>query len=230
MLTTFRLLQFVARVVPHLIKHTSFAATLCIFALDPRAHGQSFEELKASEAYRKLESTESKTRNNNQKKRAQSLAAMSSYESLWQGPRGAHLLLQWAEARIANFQLEVFTAGYKQDHVGVEAFFKNRQRGKVTVTIQVPDPLYKEMAMQRTLASFNRFRPPALDVVGSQKVEIQGIQADYFRHSKGACSLLIPIEQAGIINLEVSSCTQSSLMFDVAKSLNLERLNQKLRS
>lgn len=201
-----------------------------LLARTPTASAQSFEELKASEAYRKLELGEGVSRKSDRRLLTKSRDYMSNYESLWAAPQGVRLLVQWLELRMSNYKLDIFSSGIRNDHGGVEAMLQNRQRTKVMVTVQVPIPMYKTMAQNKTLGSFNRFRPPSLLVVGSQTVEIQGVKADYYRHSSGACSVVIPIDQAGLINLQVASCTESAAMFEVAKLLNIERLNQKLNS
>ncbi|MFN4896659.1 MAG: hypothetical protein ACK5GN_01250 [Pseudomonadota bacterium] len=200
------------------------------FAPVRSAKGQALEELKLSEAYRKLELGQPSTPKNLRDKGVKSDGVLSNYESLWVSSTRARLLLQWVEARINNYRYEVFAAGHKTDHAVVETVFTNRQREQVAVTIQVPMPIYRTMAAHRTLASFNRFHPPALETVGSQKIELHGVQADYYRHKTGACSVVIPTEQLGVINLRVSTCTQSAVMFEVAKALNVARLNQKLTS
>jgi hypothetical protein len=201
-----------------------------LFAVSPAALAQSFEELKASEAYRKLELGQRLTNNGDRRASQKAKEYMSNYESLWGAPQGVRLLVQWLELRMPNYKLDIFSSGIRNDHGGVEAILQNRQRVKVMVTIQIPIPMYKTMAQNKTLGSFNRFRPPSLLIVGSQTVDIHGIHADYYRHSSGACSVVIPTEQEGLINLQVASCTESAAMFEVAKLLNLERLNQKLNS
>lgn len=207
--------------------------TLCVLYVSlpiDQATAQALKELKQSEAYRKLDLDQPAPSKGAIRRRNRSTDVVSNYDSLWNSPHGARLLLQWIEARIPNYRMEVFTIGYRTDHAGVDVVFQNRQRAKVSVAIQVPMPQYKTMAQHNTLASFNRYRPPALDIVGSQKIELHGVEADYFRHTRGSCSVLIPIEQLGIINLSVESCTQSATMFEVAKLLNVARLNQKLTS
>jgi hypothetical protein len=196
---------------------------------------QSFDELKASEVYRKLELGEGLSRSNiNRDKNRRSSASLkdytSNYESLWATPQGFRFLVQWLELHLPRYKLSIFASGTKNDHGSVEAILQNEQRIKVMVTIQVPKPTYKTMAQNRTLQSFNRFRPPLLEVVGGQTLEMHGVQVDYYRHTSGACSLVIPTDQEGLINLMVKSCIESEAMFDVARLINLERLNQKLNS
>jgi hypothetical protein len=206
-------------------------ALLCNSALLSRtAHGQALEELKLSEVYQKLDRGLPGVRGAARTRPDKRLEALSNYETLWVASLNAKLLLQWIEIRLPNYQAEVNYSGHSEDHARAEVSFKNRQRTQISVTIQIPKPLYRSMAQHRTLDTFNRYRPPALNVVGEQKVAMHGVQADYFRHAGGACSLLIPIEQMGIVNLYISHCSQSEDMFDVAKLLNVERLNQKLTS
>ena len=216
-------------------KTASFSSPLAVFLLlflfaQPRsANCQSLEELKQSEAYRKL-GFDGTTRQSVTRKDQHTTEVLTNYASLWDNRRGAKLLLQWSDARIPKYQLAVLLVESRHDCAHASATLKNREKIAVTLVIQVPKPMYKDMADQQTLESFNRFRPPTLDVVGSQKVELHGVQADYFRHRDGACSLLIPIARQGIINLSVSSCTQSEVMFEAAKLLNVSRLNTKLTS
>jgi hypothetical protein len=196
----------------------------------PTTTAQSFEELKASEVYRKLELGEGLSHKGGRRSIATPKEYMSNYESIWAAPQGVRLLVQWLELRMANHSLDIFSSGIRNDHGAIEAVLRNRDRVKVMVTVQVPLPMYKTMAQNKTLGAFNRFRPPALQVVGSQTVELRGVKADYYRHASGACSVVIPTDQEGLINLYVASCTESEAMFEVAKLLNVERLNQKLNS
>lgn len=216
--------------IPPLRRSIATVLIGALIAYSSPATSQSFEELKASEAYRKLEFSQGVPRKNQALAPKKSREYLGNYESLWAAPQGVRLLVQWLEMRMANFKLDIFSSGIRNDHGGVEAMLQSRQRIKVLVTVQIPIPTYKTMAQNKTLGSFNRFRPPVLDVAGSQTIEIHGTQADYYRHASGACSLVIPTEQAGLINLQVASCTESPTMFEVAKLLNLERLNQKLNS
>jgi hypothetical protein len=194
------------------------------------ADAQAFEELKASEAYQKLEFGLGLPRKVDRNTGNKPKEYLSNYESLWAAPQGVRLLVQWLELRIPNYHLDIFSSGIRNDHGAVEAILRNRQRVKVTVTIQIPLPTYKTMARHKTLSTFNRYRPPALHAVGSQTVQIHGITVDYYRHATGACSVVLPTDQEGLINLYVTSCNDSAAMFEVAKALNLARLNQKLNS
>jgi len=200
-----------------------------LFTQQRSANCQSLEELKYSEAYRNL-GFDGPTNKPVVKKDKLSNEVFSNYDSLWDNKKGAIQLLQWSDARIPNYRLQMTIAHSRYDCAHASATLRSRERVDVALVIQVPKPTYKAMADHQTLESFNRFRPPTLDVVGSQKVEIHGIQADYFRHRDGGCSLLIPIARQGIIDLSVPSCTQSEVMFETAKLLNVSRLNAKLTS
>jgi len=193
------------------------------------ANGQSLEELKSTEAYQRLLADD--TQGSTGPGASQSSGAvLNNYNSIWQSPSGARLLAQWIDAKIPNHRVEIADSSLRGDCASVELLVQNRQAVRINITIQVPKPQYKEMAKLKTLASFNRFRPPSLPAEGSQKVAIQSIQADFYRVQDGSCSLLIPLEQQGVVNLKVSRCTDSVAMFEAAKVLNLSRLNQKLTS
>jgi hypothetical protein len=114
--------------------------------------------------------------------------------------------------------------------VGAQALLLNKQFVRVRVDVLVPRVEYATMAQYNTLQSFNQFRPPTLDVIADQIVEIQGMEANYYRTGKGECSLLFKVERLGIVNLAVEKCSDSKVMMDIARQLNFARLNQKLLS
>jgi hypothetical protein len=86
------------------------------------------------------------------------------------------------------------------------------------------------MAEYRTLQSFNRYRPPALDVVAEQALPLQGLEAKHYRIRDGSCSLLFETAKHGIVTLFTQRCSDSPEMINFTKALNFERLNSKLSS
>jgi hypothetical protein len=100
----------------------------------------------------------------------------------------------------------------------------------VSMEILVPHPNFYIMVDSRTLAQFKKYEPPVLQVVAEEEVEFNGIPAMYYRSDKGRCSLLFKIEKKALVNLSVDRCASSSMMMDVAKTLDFKRLNGKLNS
>jgi len=140
------------------------------------------------------------------------------------------MLLSWVQAKVPGYRYIETAVGIHQEHAGVEVFLFDKQSVRVRLNILIPRAEYVTMAQFNTLRSFNQFRPPALDVIAEQVVPIQGIDANYYRTSKGECSLLFKVERLGILNLAVDRCADSKVMMDIAKQLNFARLNQKLTS
>jgi hypothetical protein len=206
-----------------LVAITALAASTTI------ARGQTLEELKSSELWADF-STSKNAPPSKRPKREHQRELLSNYDSMWSSRNGAEALLEWIGGRILGFNFERTHASRKDDCAESGATLKDRDGTRVYLSIVVPTPTYRDMAKLKTLHHINRFRPPALDVVAKQKIKIRGIEADYFRISGGSCSILIPIEQEGVVNLQVQKCTESQSMFEVANGLDIERLNLKLKS
>ena len=154
----------------------------------------------------------------------------TNYEGIWVNPKAGQDLLQWLGARGSGLRVERLSFGQRKEYTHGSLVLTNRERVSVELTVQVPHPSYMTMAEYGTLADFNRFRPPMLDVIADQTIPIQGLEAQYFRARDGSCSLLFRLEKYSIVNLYTRKCSDAPIMMSVAKELNFARLNQKLTS
>jgi hypothetical protein len=210
----------------------ALAALLAALTLGlPRgdAYTQTFDELKELPAYRKL-TVDGPKSSKSLDQGAAGVNQHTNFGSLWSSPRNASNLLSWLQAKIPGYKYSETSVGLNHEHVGAQALLLNKQFVRVRVDVLVPRVEYATMAQYNTLQSFNQFRPPTLDVIADQIVEIQGMEANYYRTGKGECSLLFKVERLGIVNLAVEKCSDSKVMMDIARQLNFARLNQKLLS
>ncbi len=175
---------------------------------------------------RQIQRQDSKTKNKDKRP----TEARTHYDSLWVAPKPGLLLLEWIGPKLPDFKLDQVSAAKRDEYAYVQAILKTKERVTVELTIQVPKPQYITMAEYGTLVSFNRFKPPLLDVVADQTVPIQDREAQYYRARDGSCSLLLRLEKQGILNLRTEKCMNAPVMMKAARSLNLTRLNQKLNS
>jgi hypothetical protein len=193
------------------------------------ADAQTLKEILESDPYRKVAgAADSIDRARNQS--APKKQAVTNYELLWHARKPGAMLLEWIGAKNTGAKIHQATVGIRQEYAHASASLGDREGARVELTIQVPKPEYVTMAEYKTLASFNRFRPPALEVVADQAVPFQGAEATYYRHQNGACSLFFTVAKQGIVNLHTKRCSDSSVMMKFAKTLNFERLNTKLNS
>jgi hypothetical protein len=193
------------------------------------AAAQTFNEILKSDPYRKVV-TDSVQHLSDAEQRKEIGNPVTNYDLLWADKKPGVLLLDWVGATSAGFSLEKSTGGNRDEFAYAYTTLTSQERVRVEISIQVPQPKYLTMAEYGTLKSFNRFRPPLLDVVADQIVPIQGIDAKYYRHTSGACSLLFNLQKQSIVNLYVAKCSDSAVMMSAAKALNFARLNQKLSS
>jgi len=203
------------------------ALTLCAcIAGSIEARADSLEDVLSSRTLHNLSKATVQSAARNRSKEM----PRTNYEALWTSERPGSELLQWLGATLSGFKVISRSANQRKEYAHGFIIFTNREKVSVELTIQVPHPSYLTMAQYGTLADFNRFRPPALDVVADQTVPIQGIEAKYYRARDGACSLLFPLEKYGIVNLYTQKCSDAPIMMSIAKSLNFARVNQKLTS
>lgn len=208
---------------------TKVVMTLALGVTGTCAQSQTFDELKELPAYRKL-TVEGPKSHKSPDEGPAGVNPNSNFGSLWANPRNASNLLSWLQAKIPGYKYSETSVGLLQEHAGAQALLFNKQFVRVRIDVLVPRVEYTTMAQYNTLRSFNQFRPPILDVIADQVVPIQGMEANYYRTTKGECSLLFKVERLGIVNLAVEKCSDSKVMMDVAKQLNFARLNQKLLS
>lgn len=205
------------------------ASTITVYIANPSA-AQTLKEVLDSDPYRKVAGAAEAITNTNLHKSLKSSKPVTNYELLWHSRKPGSTLLDWIGVRNAAAKIHQVTVGVRQEYAHAFASLGDLNGVRVDLTIQVPRPEFITMAEFRTLASFNKFRPPALEVVADQVVPFEGIEATYYRHETGACSLLFNVAKQGIVNLFVKRCSDSSVMMKFAKALNFERLNSKLNS
>lgn len=201
-------------------------ATCFMLAISSQANAQRLEDVLNSEAMYELNIQAGKTKKTPKK----AAHLISNYDSIWMKKQHPSVLLNWLGIHVPDFVADIGRANLQRELARAEATFTDRSGVKVQLSVLVPSPTYITMAEYKTLAEFNRFRPPALDVVAEQSLEIQGLQAKYYRSREGSCSLLFNTTKYSIVNLSTKKCADSNVMMRIAKSLNFERLKEKLES
>lgn len=204
---------------------------LIILALASPAACQPFAELLASDTLQNLDNKVHNGSVSNPRQQADNPSGiLGNYESIWFTAYGARLLNIWIELKLPGYTVMLNENGVRADMAIVNALLINKDAVHTELTLQIPKPAYITMVQHNTLPSFSRFRAPALDVSGSQKITLQGIESDYLRISDGSCAVSIPVEKHGLIFIKARKCSESKVMFEVANLLNIKRLNQKLLS
>jgi hypothetical protein len=208
---------------------TLIASVTASFTPLPSA-AQTLKEVMESAPYRKVASDAEAVTRAKIRKSAREPNVTTNYQLLWRNLKPGSILLDWLGVRNASGKISQASLGMHTEFANGSVNISDREGVRVEITVQVPKPEFVTMAEYKTLSSFNRFRPPALDVVADQVVPFEGIEATYYRHQNGACSLLFNVAKQGIVNLYTRRCSDSSVMMKIAKSLNFERLNSKLNS
>lgn len=205
---------------------TIVASILC----PARAVPQTFNDILESEAFNKVARDSANSHHHSGRKADKNARPVTNYDLLWNSPKPGRLLLEWISAGSTGLVLEQTSSYEREEFVWGFAALRDREHAQVELVVQVPRPEFITMAEYGTLAGFNKFKPPMLDVVADQVVPIQGLNGTYYRHKDGACSLLFNIDKQGIVNLRTQRCSDAAIMMKAAKALNFARLSQKLNS
>jgi hypothetical protein len=117
-----------------------------------------------------------------------------------------------------------------RDLVSAEVELSTSQRDLSFLTIMVPHPSISPLVEGNILEEFRRLRPPLLEVVSEKPITLGAAQGTLYEHKDGGGSLVIPISQNGLINIKTADFKRSQSLIDIAKGLDIERLNRKLDS
>ncbi len=154
----------------------------------------------------------------------------STFASIWSSSDSPQLLLNWAGAKLPYVHFKRPHGSRSRDFVSAEVELSTSQRETARLSIIVPHPSIAPLVEGNVLEEFRRLRPPLLSVLSEKPIPLEGVEGKLYEHSKGGGSLVIPIARNGLINLTIRDFKQSQFLIDIAKGLDLERLNRKLDS
>ena len=205
----------------------------------PSSFAETLRDVQSSSAMEKvtaatMRGSRSSSKNKKSQIRENPLAAgmdpRANFTSLWSTGNGPELLFSWIGANLPKYKLSILGTNRSRENLSAQARFLDLNRRRVTLDIILPHPNYYLMMENKTMAQFNRYEPPTLNVLAQEELSFNGLPAMYYRSEKGRCSLLFKIEKKGLVNLSVERCENSNMMMDIAKLLDFTRLNAKLIS
>ena len=154
----------------------------------------------------------------------------ANFTQVWESARGPELLLSWIGANIPGFKMRIMDTTRSFQDIYAYARLTDAGKRQVNLQIRIPHPNYELMVRHKTMPQFTQYEPPKLKVVAEEEVEFGGVPGMYYRSQRARCSLVFKIERLGIVNLWVDRCENSSVMMQIASSLDFKRLNAKLTS
>ncbi|MEY4667483.1 MAG: hypothetical protein RL518_182 [Pseudomonadota bacterium] len=154
----------------------------------------------------------------------------TNFASLWTSSNAPHLLLNWSGAKLPYMHYKRPRSARSRDLISAEVELSTSQRDIARLSIMVPHPSIAPLVEANVFEEFRRLRPPMLETVSEKPIPLTVGQGTLYEHKKGGGSLLIPIAQNGVINITIADFKRSQLLIDIAKGLDIERLNRKLDS
>jgi hypothetical protein len=154
----------------------------------------------------------------------------SNFASIWTSSDAPKLLLTWAGAKLPYMHYKRPHSSRSQDMVTAEVQLINGDRDTARLAIMIPHRSIAPLVEANVLEEFRRLRPPMLQVVGEKPIPLSIGEGTLYELQKGGASLVIPVAQNGVINITIGSYKRSQILIDIAKGLDIERLNKKLDS
>lgn len=154
----------------------------------------------------------------------------SNFASIWTSSNAPQLLLNWAGAKLPYMHYKRPRSTRSRDFVSAEVELSTSQRDISYLLIMVPHPSISPLVEANVLEEFRRLRPPILQVTSEKTVPLTIGNGTLYEHKNGGGSLVIPISQNGLINITIADFKRSQMLIDIAKGLDIDRLNRKLDS
>jgi len=154
----------------------------------------------------------------------------SNFAAVWASSNAPSVMLNWLGAKLPYFTYRRQNAMRSSNLVRAGVELSNFDKVVCKLMIMVPHPSITPLVESNVLEEFRKLRPPALEVVGEKPVPLSGAQGMLYEHKLGGASLVVSIAQHGVITLSTNEYKNSQVLIDVAKALDIERLNRKLDS
>jgi len=154
----------------------------------------------------------------------------SNFAAIWTSSNAPQLLLNWAGAKLPYMHYKRPRSSRSRDLVLAEVELSTSQRDVSHLSIMIPHPSIAPLVEGNVLEEFRRLRPPILEVISEKQIALSKSQGTLYERKDGGGSLVIPISQNGLINITISDFKKSQMLIDIAKGLDIDRLNRKLDS
>lgn len=222
------------RTPPYLSTTLCMALGLCAFT-SSHVKADTLENILKSKAMQdfKLSGTENVRRGKKEVHLSKWLRGInpdSSLATIWSSSDAPQILLNWVGAKLPYMHYKRARSARSREFVLAEVELSTSQRDLAHLLIMVPHPAIAPLVEGNVLEEFRRLRPPTLQVNSEKPLSLSVGQATLYELKKGGGALVIPISQNGLINITISDFKRSQFLIDIAKGLDIERLNRKLDS
>lgn len=199
------------------------------------AHAETLENLMDSKAMQDFRISKSTQQQGKKKGPPQNpwlkgIDPTSNFAAVWMSSNSPQLLLNWAGAKLPYFTFRRPRSDRSSELVVAEVELSNFDRVICKLSIMVPHPSIAPLVEANVLDEFRKLRPPMLEVVGEKPIPLSQGQGMLYEHKKGEASLLIPTAQHGVIRITTLDYKNAQILIDIAKGLDIDRLNRKLDS
>jgi hypothetical protein len=154
----------------------------------------------------------------------------TNFGSLWATDHGGKALLNWVGAKLPYMQYQSAHGSRTKNFVTGEVELTNFDRVRIILKIIVPHPSITPLVEANILEEFRKIKPPTLEVVGEKDIPLTHGQGTLYEHKRGPASLVIPIAQHSVITLFTIRYKDAQALIDIAKELDIDRVNHKLDS
>jgi hypothetical protein len=222
------------RAIISVVTLTSLSLSWCVLTANPSA-AETLENIIESKAMQDFKQTGTVHFGKDKKAAAlnqwlRGIDQNSNFSTIWTSSNAPQVLLNWVGAKLPYMRYKRPRSARSRDFVSAEVELSTSQRELSHLLIMVPHPSISPLVEANVLEEFRRLRPPLLEVLSEKPIPLTGAHGTLYEHKNGGGSLVIPVSQNGLINITIADFKKSQMLIDIAKGLDIERLNRKLDS
>lgn len=192
---------------------------------------ESLKESRAMQDFKAREVTGSKRSNNvSRDTYLRGIDPTSNFATVWRTQSGGLELLNWAGSKLPHYRSHKPRSDRKDEVVVAEMDLLDNKKATATITIVVPHPSMAPLVEANVLPETRIYRPPVLKVVSEKTIAVSEGTGTLYETEKGGCVIVIPLAQQSLLNVSMVDCKNTEMLIDIAKSLDISRLNRKLNS
>ena len=208
----------------------------CILALSPISAAGPLKEIIESRQYQSLAP---KVRNPTQRMNTQKWRfKKNNFATIFNPSAGGWMnIVKWLDGPTNSSQssdLKVHQAdGDTLEKIsGMQQLFElKKESAVIKLTVLVPTPEYREVAMLGLAQEFKSLTPPKESVEQTEEIQLSGAKGTlYYVQPKFLCVLVIPLKKQAVAQLITPSCKHKNELVDLAQDLDFRELNRKLAS
>jgi hypothetical protein len=154
----------------------------------------------------------------------------SHYGSLFYKGGDGTQVLEWLTASMRNFPHEKEKITKGAEYLSVSTIFRVGLSSELKLNVIVPHPKYMTAAAYGVLQVTRDQQPAKSQILSKETIVLRKQNADLYHLKDGSCSLQTTVARGTSLILASDDCKNLDELLELAKIIDIPRLNRKLNS